>query len=153
MPHATLWTLTAAGALISKTDLSTLPGATASAAHGVNASGVVVGTSGDHAFRWSAGTMIDLNTQIAPGTGWQLTRAASIDADGRIAGVGKHYGLQRGFVLTPRAPADFNADGAVNAADLALLLGAWGTRDLVFDLDGDGVVGAADLGALLGAWG
>ncbi|MDZ4831850.1 MAG: hypothetical protein SGJ09_16855 [Phycisphaerae bacterium] len=50
-------------------------------------------------------------------------------------------------------PADLNGDGAVNAADLGILLGAWGSRGGVADLDGDGVVGASDLGILLGAWG
>jgi len=39
----------------------------------------------------------------------------------------------------------------VNAADLAILLGAWGS-DGAADLDGDGAVGATDLGILLGAW-
>jgi hypothetical protein len=46
--------------------------------------------------------------------------------------------------------ADLNGDGAVNAADLAVLLGAWGTASA--DLTGDGVVDAADLGVLLGSW-
>jgi hypothetical protein len=46
---------------------------------------------------------------------------------------------------------DLNFDNVVNAADLAVLLGAWGTA--TWDLNGDGVVNAADLGILLGAWG
>ncbi len=45
---------------------------------------------------------------------------------------------------------DLNGDGAVNAADLAILLGAWGTTGA--DLDGTGTTDAADLAALLGAW-
>lgn len=45
---------------------------------------------------------------------------------------------------------DLNADGAVNATDLAILIGAWGSSGA--DLDGDGVVGASDIGILLGAW-
>ncbi|MDZ4755763.1 MAG: hypothetical protein SGJ11_14860 [Phycisphaerae bacterium] len=49
--------------------------------------------------------------------------------------------------------ADLNGDGSVGAADLALLLGAWGTNDCSADLNSDGTVGAADLGILLGAWG
>jgi hypothetical protein len=40
----------------------------------------------------------------------------------------------------------------VNAADLALLLGAWGSAGGAADLDGDGSVGAGDLAILLGAW-
>jgi hypothetical protein len=46
--------------------------------------------------------------------------------------------------------ADLNGDGSVDAADLAILLGAWGSRDA--DLDGNGTTDAADLAALLGAW-
>jgi hypothetical protein len=46
---------------------------------------------------------------------------------------------------------DFNADGIVNGADLATMLGAWGGTG--GDLDGDGIVSGGDLGLLLGAWG
>ena len=47
---------------------------------------------------------------------------------------------------------DANGDGHVNAIDLALLLGAWGSGSPAIDLDHDGVVGAADLGVLLSNW-
>lgn len=47
---------------------------------------------------------------------------------------------------------DLDGDGVVDAADLAILLGAWGS-DGPGDLDCDGTVGAADLAILLGAWG
>jgi hypothetical protein len=53
----------------------------------------------------------------------------------------------------PVCDADLNGDGLVNAADLAILLGAWGSGDRAADLDNDAVVGAADLAILLGAWG
>jgi hypothetical protein len=50
--------------------------------------------------------------------------------------------------------ADFNNDGVVDAADLAILLGAWGVNPgHEADLNDDGVVNASDLAALLGAWG
>lgn len=51
--------------------------------------------------------------------------------------------------------ADFDANGAVNGADLGLLLSAWGTcgSPCPRDLDANGVVGGSDLGILLGAWG
>lgn len=49
--------------------------------------------------------------------------------------------------------ADFNCYGGVGAADLGLLLGAWGSTDPVYDLDGDGVVGGSDIGALVAQWG
>lgn len=48
---------------------------------------------------------------------------------------------------------DLNGSGTVDAVDLSLLLGAWGTADPCANLDGSGTVGAADLSILLGAWG
>lgn len=57
-------------------------------------------------------------------------------------------------ILPPTCPADLDGDGAVGAADLAQLLGAWGPNPgHPADLNGDGVVDAADLAQLLGAWG
>ncbi len=51
-------------------------------------------------------------------------------------------------------PGDLDGDGAVGAADAALLLGAWGPAPgAPADLDGDGGVGAPDMALLLGAWG
>ncbi|MFZ9915444.1 MAG: dockerin type I domain-containing protein [Phycisphaerales bacterium] len=47
---------------------------------------------------------------------------------------------------------DLNGDGSVNAADLSVLLGGWGTSGPT-DLNGDGTTNAADLSILLGAWG
>jgi len=45
---------------------------------------------------------------------------------------------------------DLNGDGAVDGADLGLLLAAWGTPGA--DLNGDGTTDGADLGVLLAAW-
>lgn len=51
--------------------------------------------------------------------------------------------------------SDFTGDGQVNAADLAALLGAWGSTSPtgVGDANHDGIVNAADIGALLSGWG
>jgi hypothetical protein len=50
--------------------------------------------------------------------------------------------------------ADLDGDGAVNAADLAQLLGNWGPcEDCPADFNGDGVIDATDLAQLLGSWG
>lgn len=50
--------------------------------------------------------------------------------------------------------SDMNGDQTVNAADLAVLLGAWGPNPgNPADLNGDGLVNAADLAQLLGSWG
>jgi hypothetical protein len=59
------------------------------------------------------------------------------------------------FFTIPGAPVpcvgDFDGDGDVGGADLAILLGGWGSG--TGDLDGDGTTGGADLAILLGAWG
>lgn len=54
----------------------------------------------------------------------------------------------------PVLAGDLNGDGTVGAADLAMLLGAWGPASLgsPADLNGDGEVGPQDLAMLLGAW-
>lgn len=49
-------------------------------------------------------------------------------------------------------PGDINNSGSVDAADLSILLGAWGSTGPA-DLDGSGSVNGADLSILLGAWG
>jgi hypothetical protein len=50
-------------------------------------------------------------------------------------------------------PGDLDGNGTVDAADLSVLLGAWGATGGSADLTCDGIVNAADLGALLGGWG
>ncbi len=59
-------------------------------------------------------------------------------------------------VAAASSPADLDGNGSVNAADLAILLGAWtgsgGSGGGDADLDGDGDVDASDLAILLGAW-
>ena len=56
----------------------------------------------------------------------------------------------------PQAPAfaDLNADGAVNAQDIAILLDAWGSSSRLVrsDLNADGVVNAQDIAILLTNW-
>lgn len=51
------------------------------------------------------------------------------------------------------AIADIDCNGQVNAADLAVLIGAWGTSLCEADLNEDGIVNAQDLAVLLGLWG
>ncbi len=54
--------------------------------------------------------------------------------------------------LANRLAADLDRSGAVDAADLAILLSVWGSLESTADLDGDGSVGAGDIAILLGAW-
>lgn len=49
-------------------------------------------------------------------------------------------------------PGDFNADGAVSAADLAELLSGWGAVNPPMDLDASGAIDAGDLSLLLQNW-
>jgi hypothetical protein len=58
----------------------------------------------------------------------------------------------------PTCPADLDGSGVVGGADLAILLGDWGScpppkSPCLGDLNGDGAVNGADLALLLGAWG
>jgi hypothetical protein len=67
----------------------------------------------------------------------QFASAEDLDADGEIDACA--------------CPADIDGNGAIDAADLAILIGAWGTPQA--DLDGNGTTDAADLASLLGGWG
>lgn len=49
-------------------------------------------------------------------------------------------------------PADLNADGVVDGADLTEILGGWGSFNLFLDLSGDGVLDGADVAVVLGDW-
>ena len=69
-----------------------------------------------------------------------------------LVSVGPYTGLvySQGDVPPPCVPSDLNCDGIVNGADLAILLGAWGTA--AGDVNGDGTTNGADLAVLLGSW-
>ncbi|MDZ4828668.1 MAG: hypothetical protein SGJ09_00540 [Phycisphaerae bacterium] len=60
-----------------------------------------------------------------------------------------------GCVVETPCIADLNDDGTVDAADLAILLGQWGTPCVgcSADFNMNGGVGGQDLAVLLGAWG
>jgi probable HAF family extracellular repeat protein len=108
-------------------NLGVLPGTTMSEAHGINASGQVVGSTAVavgqpfyHAFTYRNGTMTDLNSLIDPASGWTLVDAVVINDSGSIIGYGTHGGTPRqAFLLTPTPePA---AIGTLPMAAAALL--------------------------------
>lgn len=78
-----------------------------SAAFGLNDLDQVVGASTrangvQAAFLWDHDQIIDLNTLLPPGTGWFLTSASDIDAQGAIVGEGvRPDGKTRAYLLTP----------------------------------------------------
>ncbi|MCA9284126.1 MAG: hypothetical protein KDA22_02840 [Phycisphaerales bacterium] len=107
-------------------------------AHGVSVTPNPGPVAGDGAP--SEGALAVVWTRSAAGVDANVV-AQRIDADGTL-GAG-----------APAPSADLDGDGAVNGADLGILLGAWGRcGGCAADLDGDGAVNGADLGILLAAW-
>lgn len=56
-----------------------------------------------------------------------------------------------GSAPVAECPADLTRNGGVDGADLAVVLGAWGTANA--DISGDGTTDGADLALVLGSWG
>lgn len=116
-----------------------------------------------YAFRRADGTLFRVradgtHAQIGSGFGSNHCMDIAVGPDGRIF-ISRFVGnailalSYEGCACDATLPADLDCDGSVGAPDLAILLGAWGTKDCAADLDEDGIVGASDLAILLGAWG
>lgn len=71
--------------------------------------------------------------------------------DSREAGAATRPQLTVVYTPPVSNPADLNNDTFVNAADLALLLGAWGTTG-PGDINNSGTVDGGDLAVLLSSW-
>lgn len=56
---------------------------------------------GLRAFLYQHGEMLDLNSLLPPGSGWDLQHASDINASGQILGYGKFAGKFRAFLLSP----------------------------------------------------
>jgi probable HAF family extracellular repeat protein len=129
--HALVWSTTGA-----MTDIH--PGATgSSAAMAVNAGGQIVGyvapeSGSQYAFRYDGNTLVDLNSFVPAGSGWQLSAAYNINTAGQIVGEGTLNGLGHAFLLS--------ADGST-LTDLGTIDGSWAAG---WDInDGNVVVGSA----------
>lgn len=86
-------------------DLGTLGGGSSSA-RGLNDAGQVVGVSKsasgrDRAFLWQNGVLLDLNTRLPAGSGWELQSAEFINEAGHIVGRGLFNGQPAWFMLAP----------------------------------------------------
>lgn len=129
----------------------------------INADGQMVGTGLTNLYEpkaWIASETlgVQLLADLIVGDEIVVTSAVAINDKGEIAANGYDpvTSEQRAALLVPVAPADLDADGAVNGADLVLLLGAWGPcadEPCIADINGDGEVNGADLVILLGSWG
>jgi hypothetical protein len=71
----------------------------------------------------------------------------------RGTNIGAGADAQIGNCLVIPRFADLNDDGAVDSADLDILLAAYGTEGGIADLDGDGKVGISDLSLILSHYG
>ncbi|MDZ4831716.1 MAG: hypothetical protein SGJ09_16150 [Phycisphaerae bacterium] len=106
------------------------------------------------------GTCATLANNLLPGSGvgYPVLQLYEVLGTGEMLGfiynVATQSTLPQGIYLAMLALAgDFNHDSKVNAADLAILLGAWGiSNSIEIDLSENGTVESADLGLLLGLW-
>jgi hypothetical protein len=80
-----------------------------------------------HAIYSDGGPLLDLNSLIAPNSGWVLQSATGISDSGQIVGYGTYKGERRGFVLTPM-PAPLPVPEPGSLAVFVLLAGAVGVR-------------------------
>ena len=122
---------------------------------------------GEDGTAWATGVFADPEETRFDGTAWTLApfatarpvriQAMARDGDGVLWAMGdvgfQHTHVQRFVPAAPPCAGDLDGDGTVNGADLATLLGVWGTDGDAADLDGNGAVGGGDLSILLGAWG
>jgi hypothetical protein len=124
----------------------------------VSASRSVTG-QGSYTWTTTAQLVADVQSWVAaPATnfGWlvqgnEVTLRSVKRFDSREAAAATRPELTVVFTPPSANPADLNNDNVVNAADLAILLSAWGTTG-PGDVNNSGNVDAADLAQLLGAW-
>jgi probable HAF family extracellular repeat protein len=84
------------------------------AAYGINDSGQIVGgeSNGD-AFLYSNGSMIDLNSLLPAGSGWQLEDATAINDSGQIVGYGTIGGQTHAFLMDTSQAANTPEPGSL----------------------------------------
>ena len=115
----------AVGAMM--TDLGTLGGGS-SFAYSINDSGTVVGYSwlssgqSPHAFVYANGIMLDLNSLLPKGSGWELTEAYGINDAGQIVGSGLFNGQVSAFRLDSNNSTIQSSSPVPEAGTTALVL-------------------------------
>ena len=73
----------------------------------------------------TAGGIVDLNTVIPAGTGWDLTCAYGVSSTGYIVGTGTLNGVTQAFLLTPAATPEPSTLLLAAAGLVGLLAYAW----------------------------
>jgi probable HAF family extracellular repeat protein len=125
---------------------------------GVNDRGQVVGNSNvdsrnRHGFLYADGITFDINSLIAPSSGWTIEYASGINNYGWIAGGGYNGdGRTHALLLKPALSGDANLDGVVDISDLTRLLTNYDKTGMAWaqgDFDDSGTVDIADLSVLL----
>jgi probable HAF family extracellular repeat protein len=86
---------------------------------GINNAGQIVGTNFD-AMLWQNGQTIHLDSLLPMGSAWDLKVAHDINERGQIVGLGVYNGKQRAFLMTPVAPAQFEAEDCQPQAPFAV---------------------------------
>lgn len=106
--------------------------------------GQIVMPSSAHAALWAGSpeSMIDLHALLPAGYNGSVAYDVDVAADGTVRVVGTAY-----------SGVTFRWEAIMWESGSAILLGAWGTSDAAADLDHSGAVDGADLAILLGAWG
>ncbi len=127
----------------------------------VNEAGAMVGlhhTDGYEFTAWvwtPAGDPLELNGDVlSEPIDWFIVNPVDINDAGQILVTGFQGSVPAAALLTPAPLGDLDVDLSVDAADLALLLAAWGpcAAPCLGDLNDDLTVDAADLALLLNAW-
>src|SRR5215471_8140596 len=104
--------LAAAQTTYTVTNLGTLSGASSAKVAGINKSGQIVGTSADHAFLWSNGTMTDLGT-----LGGDVSSAYAINDLGQVVGqAATANGEMHAFLWANGVMTDLGVPGETSAA-------------------------------------
>lgn len=141
-PVASTVTVTNAGSLPTAYILSAEPGSGVSVAFGTTQTGII-----------APGSSVAVPFMVTVPTAGPATRTVQLRASRSVDGV--MAGAQ--ITVVRAAPAaDLTGDAIVNAADLTVLLAAWGRcpsgGPCAADLDGNGTVNGLDLAMLVAAW-
>ena len=98
------------------------------------------------------GSSISLfESTVVLGAWWEDSAATGVNGD-QSDNSAPHSGAAYVYDLVVVVPGDLNGDGAVNGADLGVLLAAWGTSTPQADLNADGIVDGSDVGLMLANW-